>query len=238
MKLLMVLMTHEYESYFMLWIKIEPLSHAEIYFSTTVVVLLHLTVTPPDITPNIKTHIMTKSHVKYPCTTLVNHPIKPHKTHKITSYPKLSMKYGPWYRTTWFSNSHGPSRMQISDGDPGRPEPDPVPNLVVLRGRSSSPYNVTEACCFYYPKILSEFCWTSWSFRGGWHSSPGSTDQKRKLGATQTRTKQILKISDRTKANKNENLGPTRTDRSLDWMVRGSLTQAWPLGTRFKFQFA
>ena len=143
MKLLMVLMTHEYESYFMLWIKIEPLSHAEIYFSTTVVVLLHLTVTPPDITPNIKTHIMTKSHVKYPCTTLVNHPIKPHKTHKITSYPKLSMKYGPWYRTTWFSNSHGPSRMQISDGDPGRPEPDLVPNLVVLRGRSSSPYNDT-----------------------------------------------------------------------------------------------
>ena len=56
-------MTHGYESYFMLWIKIESLSHAEICFSTTVVVLLHLTVKPPDITPNIKTHIMTKSHV-------------------------------------------------------------------------------------------------------------------------------------------------------------------------------
>ena len=122
MKLLMVLMTHEYESYFMLWIKIEPLSHAEIYFSTTVVVLLHLTVTPPDITPNIKTHIMTKSHVKYPCTTLVNHPIKPHKTHKITSYPKLTMKYGPWYKKTGFSKSHGPGRAgcrsqtEIPDG--------------------------------------------------------------------------------------------------------------------------
>ena len=173
MKLLMVLMTHEYESYFMLWIKIEPLSHAEIYFSTTVVVLLHLTVTPPDITPNIKTHIITKSHVKYPCTTLVNHPIKPHKTHKITSYPKLSMKYGPWYRKTWFSNSNGPSRAGCNLGRRfrmARPRTEPRRPLVRTMWR----WNQFRV---YDHKILFEFSRTSWSLWDGWHSSSGSTDR-------------------------------------------------------------
>ena len=91
--------------------------------------------------------------------------------------------------------------MQISDGGPGRPEPDLVPNLVVLRGRSSSPYNVTVSTvetCFesMIPKLFPS------SLEPVGPSGTVDTQVRdpwtitKQQGAAQTGTKQILKISD------------------------------------------
>ena len=121
--------------------------------------------------------------------------------------------------------------MEFPDGDSGQSEPEPVPNLVVLRGRSSSPYNVTVSTvetCFesMIPKLFPS------SLEPVGPSGTVDTQVRdpwtitKQQGAAQTGTKQILKLSDRTKTNKNENLGPSGTNRSLGWMVRGSLTQA------------
>ena len=69
----------------------------------------------------------------------------------------------------------------------------------------------------YDPKIVSEFLRTGCSFWGGCHSIQRSMDQAEKLGLTRTRTHQILKSSDRTRANQ---------ILKIIRVVRGSLTQA------------